>query len=494
LQHPQFPAGTDNAVGRLGAFVSDMFTPVVRVGVTGLARSGKTVFITSLVRCLVEGGAVPEFSRLRGISGFRAYLEPQPDDDVARFAYEDHLEALSGEKPVWPESTRQISQLRLTLEWDGGSTTSRIKRLDVTRRLHIDIVDYPGEWLIDLGMIDQSYGAWSREALLVARSKAMEEISGAFLAFVDRLPRGAAVDEQTAIEGTKIFTRYLVDARKVSAAGNVVGPGRFIMPGDLAGSPQLTFFPVPGLPAAKGKTEDDEHRLGCELLERRFESYKSNVVIPFFQKHFVRLDRQIVLVDLLSALNGGADALNELEQGLETVLRAFRPGHNSWLSRLLVRRIDKIVFAATKADHVHKVSRARLEAILEKAIERAGKRAESAGASIKCVALAALRSTEDVDKIDGEIRYRCVRGILEAGEVAGKTKFDGDIAGVVFPGDLPANPLDAFDSEKAKPENYRFFRFRPPEVVAKQESGLVSTWPHINLDATFAFLLGDDLP
>ena len=74
--------------------VSDYFTPSIRLGVTGLSRSGKTVFITGLVRSLTESIPQPVFKGIGAIGGFRAYLEPQPDDDIPRFAYEDHLQAL----------------------------------------------------------------------------------------------------------------------------------------------------------------------------------------------------------------------------------------------------------------------------------------------------------------------------------------------------------------------------------------------------------------
>ena len=46
-----------------GAFstVSDMFfEPVIRLGVTGLSRSGKTVFITGLVANLMNRGRMPQ--------------------------------------------------------------------------------------------------------------------------------------------------------------------------------------------------------------------------------------------------------------------------------------------------------------------------------------------------------------------------------------------------------------------------------------------------
>ena len=49
------------------------------------------------------------------------------------------------------------------------------------------------------------------------------------------------------------------------------------------------------------------------MMERRYEAYKTHVVRPFFRDHFARLDRQIVLVDVLAALNSGAAAVRDLE-------------------------------------------------------------------------------------------------------------------------------------------------------------------------------------
>ena len=484
-QFPSLPRGIPNSASAR-SFVSDLLTPVVKVGVTGLARSGKTVFITALVNCLCAGGALPAFSRLRGIGGFHAYLEPQPDDDIPRFAIESHLEDLINAPPNWPDSTRQISQLRLTFEWNTPLSAERLLRFDFAQRLHVDIIDYPGEWLTDLALLDKDFSAWSRDVLGVVRAEPMETANGPFLKFLDGLDGIATIDEDTAIEGARIYTQFLVDARKRSRAGNVLGPGRFLMPGDLAGTPQLTFFPFVSKTATGSA--------GPSLLERRFESYKSNLVKPFFEKHFAKLDRQIVLVDALSALNGGALALSELEHGLENVLRAFRPGQNSWLSRLLTRKIGKIVFAATKADHVHASSRKRLEDILKKCISRAAARCEGAGAETVVLALSALRATRDVEKtIDGEV-FRCIRGIADQGEVMSRQTFDGLKEVVVFPGDLPVDPLDAFERDWAKASNFNFVKFKPPHLASSEDIATLKAWPHINLDSAFSFLLGDYLP
>ena len=39
----------------------NLFNPTVRLGVTGLSRAGKTVFITALVHGLTRGGRFPVF-------------------------------------------------------------------------------------------------------------------------------------------------------------------------------------------------------------------------------------------------------------------------------------------------------------------------------------------------------------------------------------------------------------------------------------------------
>ena len=140
----------------------------LRLGVTGLSRAGKTVFITALVNNLVRAVAAARESE-RVLPVFRVHaegrmssarLEPQPDDHVPRFAYEDHLAALSGDDRHWPESTRRISELRLTIEFERAAGWRK-----GPSHLTIDIVDYPGEWLLDLPLLTKSYSQWSRETL-----------------------------------------------------------------------------------------------------------------------------------------------------------------------------------------------------------------------------------------------------------------------------------------------------------------------------------------
>src|SRR3974390_2156067 len=86
-------------------FGEHLFNPTVRLGVTGLSRAGKTVFITALVHALTRGGRFPVFEALASGRIARAHLAPQPDDAVPRFDYEGHVEALLN-KSNWPASKR----------------------------------------------------------------------------------------------------------------------------------------------------------------------------------------------------------------------------------------------------------------------------------------------------------------------------------------------------------------------------------------------------
>ena len=103
---------------------TNLFSPTLRLGVTGLSRAGKTVFITSLVHNLTKGGRMPLFEAKASGRLAKAELMPQPSMNMPRFQYENHVNALI-KKRIWPDSTRAISELRLTIHYESASAWSR---------------------------------------------------------------------------------------------------------------------------------------------------------------------------------------------------------------------------------------------------------------------------------------------------------------------------------------------------------------------------------
>ncbi len=486
-------------LANLADAASDLTVPSLRIGVTGLARSGKTVFLTALVHNLVHGGRLPVFSAAAGHRMTGAKLQPQPDDDVPRFDYEAHVRALVNAR-IWPESTRQVSELRLTIEYESASYLYR--KLG-SGRLHLDLVDYPGEWLLDLPLLSKDFATFSAEALQRARAKNRAEIAAPFLQALSVANSEGAEDEPVAQELSAAFKAYLAACREDAHALSMLPPGRFLMPGDLDGSPALTFAPLDiaaDAPPARAGTLR-------AMMERRFEAYKTHVVRPFFRNHFARLDRQIVLVDVLHAINAGGHALADLEVALGEVLGAFRPGRRSWLSSILTRRIDRILFAATKADHLNRADHDRLEAILKRLVARAEERARFKGAEVEVLAMAAVRATREATVKHGGQELPAILGTPLPGERLNGETYDGKTEIAMFPGDLPLKPESLFAQdesgcEEVRPElgsefqsaqaDLQFLRFRPPALDTTAE-GLTLSLPHIRLDRALQFLIGDRL-
>ncbi|WP_423212393.1 YcjX family protein [Paracoccus yeei] len=446
-----------------GLGISD---PVIRLGVTGLSRAGKTVFITALVANLLDRGRMAGLRAAADGSLKAAWLQPQPDDTVPRFDYERHLAAMTGPDPHWPEGTRHVSQLRLSLRVQPRGLIAGLRGAQV---LHLDIVDYPGEWLLDLRLMDRDFAGWSTEVLgrMTGRPGAQGFADALAATPRDRFDDSAAQGLATA------YTEHLHQAR--AAGWSDCTPGRFLMPGELEGSPALTFTPLP-----------DDWR-GSALwreFERRFGAYKSRVVRPFFRDHFARIDRQVVLMDVLGAIHAGPQAVEDMRRAMADILSAFRPGRAGWLSQLLgARRVERILFAATKADHLHHIQHPRLTAITGAMLREARDRADFSGARTEAMSIASLRTTtEEMIRQDGE-DLPAVRGTLMDGRRA-----------AFYPGELPANPAEllmpaAQGATHWLDGDYAIMDFAPAPNTLRPGDGP----PHIRLDRAAEFLIGDQI-
>jgi uncharacterized protein len=466
--------------------LSALAAPSLRLGVTGLSRAGKTVFIAAFVHNLIHGGRLPLFEAQKSGRISKALLEPQPDDAVPRFDYESHVRELV-ESRLWPQSTRAVSELRLTINYESASGWSR---LFSRGSLSVDIVDYPGEWLLDLPLLGKSYAQFSAEAFELAQLPLRSDLSAPWRALSAQTDPASAAEEAKARRLAESFTDYLRACRQDGRALSVLPPGRFLMPGDLEGSPALTFAPLPGL-------EKTSIRAGslAAMMERRYESYKTHIVKPFFREHIARLDRQIVLVDAMQAMNAGPHALADLERAMTGILECFRQGKAGFLTGLFGHRIDRILIAATKADQLHHEGHERLQALVRRLADHAIERANFTGAEIDVLALAAVRSTREGAVKHGKETLPVIIGVPMQGEDVNGQTFDGKAETALFPGDLPKNPDILFEVGKNAEQvtaDTRFVRFRPP-LLETAAGGVTLSLPHIRLDRAMQFLIGDYL-
>ncbi|MEM6944359.1 MAG: YcjX family protein, partial [Pseudomonadota bacterium] len=466
-----------DGIDRIRNAAGDAFEPTLRLGVTGLSGAGKSVFITALVASLLSRERLRRMPAAAEGRITGAVLRPQPDPNVPRFPYETHRALLQGRPPEWPVSTRAVSQVRIALRVRPTGFADALfgmlsEPLLGPRTLNLDVTDYPGEWLLDLPLIEQDYEQWAAEALAATTNAARAPHAADWQQMLSGIEAGAAHDEAVAARLAAGYRDYLVRCRK--AGLSALAPGRFLMPGDYEGSPALSFAPLP-------RPESGAGRRSSTLwgqMRARFEAYQRLIAKPFFRNHFARLDRQVVLVDALQALELGPEALADMTSAMAETLACFRHGRSSWLDRLMGgRKIDRVLFAASKADLLHHAQHPRLTALVEAMLAEAAQRASFGGASVRGMAVAAIRATSEQDVDRGGQTLALVRGHDATGrEMA------------LFPGTLPEDPGELLRGGWRPDAGASFARvsFRPPEWGSGGP-------PHIRLDAALDWLIGDRL-
>lgn len=338
-------------------------------------------------------------------------------------------------------------------------------KLQSHSELTLDIIDYPGEWLLDLPMLQQNYRQWC-EFCWQLFSKP-HRASQAQL-FREQLLT-ADLQDVSELGVQKLTDNYkvLLQAYNQTPGTYLNQPGRLLVPGELAGTPMLQLFPL--LPEQLA-----ENSPLAERLEKHYQGYCRYVIKPFYKHYFARLDRQVVLVDCLSALNAGYTAVQELLQALQLILQSFQYGPSSLLGRLFSPSITKVLFAASKADHVTPEQHKPLTLLLQQLLQQPLKQSQYQAAETEAMALAAIRASEAGFVSQAGQKLPCISGVSA----------DGQQPVTLFPGDVPAEiPDPALFSR----HQFSFPVLQPLALSPHQPI------PHLRMDHALQFLLGDKL-
>jgi predicted YcjX-like family ATPase len=379
------------------------------------------------------------------------------------FPYQRFHAELAGDPPTWPQATDRLATLELDIAYRTGSLV--LSRISPVQHLTVEIIDYPGEWLLDLPLLEQDFATFSRDALALAARPPRAALAEPWLARMRAVDPDGPPDEVVLAELATLYATYLQRCHNELGL-SVVQPGRMTNPGDLAGSPLLAFCPLPPGEVRSGSLRG--------LASTRYDHYREHVVARFYRDHFSRFDRQIVLVDLFASLNAGPAHFADTERALAMILESFRYGEAGWWSRLFAPRIDKLLFVASKADHVAHTQHANLKALLERLIQGPARRPRFSGIDIDVLALASLRTTDTVrTEHQGQV-LSCVQGRLK----------DDNRETVVFPGEIPPDLPEPEDWTSGR---FRFRDFAPRRLRPGHPN------QHIRLDQTIEYLIGDKL-
>jgi uncharacterized protein len=450
-----------NALAWLGARAADLRRAAeaaigrnhVRIGITGLSGAGKTVFTTSLVHALTHASAhpasMPLFAGALGDGGWRATIEPL--ENLPSFPQAANVAGLLADPPVWPAPTRSLCGLRIKLE----------NRADASRVARIDIVDYPGEWLLDLELLRLDYATWS--AATLARMQAPGSPAAEPVGIWLGQALGAARDPGAADRLVAGYGSLLATLRERGLRH--LQPGRLLVPDGAAEA----SAPAP-LPAALDGTT-----LHATMAER-YKRYCSEIVEPFYRDHFARLDRQIVLFDVIGALARGPAVFADTQSALTSVLTSFRYRSLPWLDWLRTR-IDRVLVVATKVDHVTTSQYLNVRQLIADRFENTDWADAIAEDRIRFDVVASIRAT-----LDGWIR----QDGAQRAAVQGALKQDGGALRLLVPSDVPARAPEA----NAWPEGgFVYVDFAPPALAGFADR----PFPNVNLDKALDYLVGDRL-
>ena len=448
----------------------------VTLAVTGLSRSGKTAFITSLVNQLLNEGNNSQLSFFNVVHEGRyiaAKRVPQKHLHIPRFEYDRAFSALCQSPPQWPKPTNGISELRLAVRYQPKD--SLLKYATGSATLYIDITDYPGEWLLDLPMLSLTFEEWSKQTTALLNQAPRNAHAQGFLDKLADFDPFASVDESVLAQLSQEYTELLLLFRHQLGL-SVIQPGRFILPGELEDAPILQFFPYSGfddIDSNDYQNAKDDCYIG--MLRARFIEYKERVVRRFYKEHFINFDRQIVLADCLTPLNNGPESFADLQNAMAMIMESFQYGQSSIFSRLFSPKIDRLLFAATKADHVTPEQHSNLVSLLNKMVFQTKQQLSFDAIKMKTIAIASVKATQV-----GKSQYKG-RSI----PVIKGRQLTNDQMITLFPGTVPAS-IPSLDYWQKQAFNY--IAFSPISSANKEEC-----LPHLRMDQMLQFLLGDKL-
>jgi len=435
------------------------------IGVTGLSQSGKSTFITSFINQIQKHDAknarLREFVAATNHRIHAVKLLPLEDRALPLFDYTRAINGLSGDTPRWPDSTSDISGVLIQIELKDGRKTKKV---------YVEVRDYPGEWLVDLPMREQSFAQWSE----FIQRQLSEEPRRSFAS--NPLAALSAVnpfDEYNDLAAKKLkyaYCEFLRDCKAHSPSLSLLQPGRFLQPGAYNGHQMLDFYPLLSCvgfdeKALKRAPDNSVYK----VLEKRYSQYKSELIETFFDDFISPVEKQVVLVDVLNVLNGGKHYVDDMINALDMIGASFR-----YKSRFFSSNIKEVMYIGTKADHVLKEEHDHIRDLLSDIVSRSIENIKDHKVAFTSEAIAAIRCSQEVADVDRPIN------VLKAhGDDGSVIKYEPP----QIPDHIPSSTREwlAFDG-------WRWPKLTPPKGVRVARDQAIQ---HIHMDYVIQKLIGD---
>lgn len=441
----------DNVIDLTKETLDEVHMPIKtrRVAITGLSRSGKTVFITSLIDQLLHQKKISRVTTKH--KTFKATLKP-PKTSIKRFDYYSFSKNIKSNFS-WPNGTDDITST--ILEFESKGTFSLLGN----SKFRLELIDYPGEWILDIALLGTSYEQYSED--IISWMKNLDEsLADEYLHEINQLSSTSTAEDYE----VKLHTKYsnMIRHFKENHYSNLT-PGRFLMPSDLQDDPILLFAPIP-------LSDSQLH----SVFKERYTRYIKEIVKEIQLEHFKGFDKQIVLIDIIEALQNGPKCYEDMKLGLKNMLSLYDHRDKNFISQFFSSSINNVTFVATKADLVASSQHNNYLALLNEMVGEIRRDLEVSHIETNTQVIASVKCTQTVmAKHDGKT-LSCLRGI------DAKTKNTVEI----YPGEMPSSfPfIDEWDTE-----NYAFEEFLPPNKQYKDNEAFY----HIHMDNVVEAIIGD---
>jgi uncharacterized protein len=439
------------------------------LGITGLSQSGKSTFITSLINQVLNFetagmSAFPPFvsGRLLGAKVF-----PLSHSNLDLFPYEESYQRIASSEPKWPESTHNTSGcvIEFRLARTGGKYNPfKSKHYS----LYLEIRDYPGEWLLDLPLREMTFRDWCAQCTSQFNEEPRRSLLGDRLGELQHIDPLKEADLDHLSQLNQRFKSFLHECKYNGKSLSLIQPGRFLIPGDIDDPSVLGFIPLLKCGSYSEKQLDKANKRSYfKVCEKLYKRYLKELVEPFYSDHFRRIDRQLVLVDVVRSLNSGEAYLNDMKQALTKITDSFAYGNSSFISR----KVDRVVFAATKIDQVLSEDHEAVRQLLATVVHQAYKDSAYEGVEPVCEATAAVRSSHEVNTDKG----RAISGFDENGKSIGYVH--------------PTIPSRIPEGNEWQPfMEWKIPSLRPPHGISHLNNDNI---PHIRMDSILNGLIGD---
>ena len=316
---------------------------VHHVVITGLSRSGKSMFFTTFMSLLSQRSQLG-FDNLPLLKSLPKTLikavELRPIHGEQAFPLDESLARL--QNGLWPDSTKQIFGFEFVIAlFPSNAFTKLINR---SEEVVFRFYDYPGEWLTDLPMLQKDYTNWSDSAWSQQLNPPQKFYANEWHQFVEHFDFDLSASSERAADYIQQYKAYLIKAK---AAGiTLLQPGSMLLPNPNFDWHLNGFAPLPS------RISSDPDHPWTQRFSDNYKKFQQDWLKPLQTAYFAKADKQIVLLDLHEGLSHSRAHLQQLKETLSNLASSFVYGANKWYKPkvLFGNEITKVAFVATKVD------------------------------------------------------------------------------------------------------------------------------------------------